>query len=234
MNAINLQLEMLTKVAQALGRELLEKVVFVGGCTTGLLVTDEFTKEQIRYTDDVDLIVHVMGYPGWVALQEQLRQHGFMEKIDEDEDAICSMFLGDLRVDFMPDSPTLLGFSNIWYPQGMQTAQDYQLNKDVIIKLIQPEYFVATKIEAYKGRGNNDPLGSRDIEDLLNVFDGRASLVSEINASNADLRAYISMELDALLDTEYFDYAVQSMTHNDAAREALIFERIEACISNGQ
>jgi hypothetical protein len=77
-------------------------------------------------------------------------------------------------------------------------------------------------------------LGSRDIEDLLNVFDGRASLVSEINASNADLRAYISMELDALLDTEYFDYAVQSMTHNDAAREALIFERIEACISNGQ
>jgi hypothetical protein len=152
MNAINLQLEMLTKVAQALGRELLEKVVFVGGCTTGLLVTDEFTKEQIRYTDDVDLIVHVMGYPGWVALQEQLRQHGFMEKIDEDEDAICSMFLGDLRVDFMPDSPTLLGFSNIWYPQGMQTAQDYQLNKDVIIKLIQPEYFVATKIEGISSK----------------------------------------------------------------------------------
>jgi hypothetical protein len=49
---------MLVKVAEALG-DMLSEVVFVGGCTTGLLVTDDFTKEQIRYTDDEDLIVNI-------------------------------------------------------------------------------------------------------------------------------------------------------------------------------
>ncbi|MEX9908463.1 hypothetical protein AB7W14_05495 [Providencia rettgeri] len=41
---VNLQKSMLLVVADALGEELLAQVVFVGGCTTGLLVTDEYTK----------------------------------------------------------------------------------------------------------------------------------------------------------------------------------------------
>jgi hypothetical protein len=45
MSEFNLQLKMLEKVADTLGDELLPQVVFVGGCTTGLLITDEFTKE---------------------------------------------------------------------------------------------------------------------------------------------------------------------------------------------
>ncbi len=48
MNTINLQKEMLIKVATALGDDLVRSMVFVGGCTTGLLVTDEFTKEHRR------------------------------------------------------------------------------------------------------------------------------------------------------------------------------------------
>ena len=42
MSTINLQLKMLETVAKALGDELINEVVFVGGCTTGLLVTDDF------------------------------------------------------------------------------------------------------------------------------------------------------------------------------------------------
>jgi predicted nucleotidyltransferase len=62
----------------------------------------------------------------------------------------------------------------------METAQPYQLNDDTQIRLIQPEFFVGTKLEAYKGRGKNDALSSHDIEDLLNVFDGRPSIIEEI------------------------------------------------------
>ena len=54
------QRAMLRRVAEALGEELREQVAFVGGCTTGLLLTDPFTREQVRSTDDVDLIVSVM------------------------------------------------------------------------------------------------------------------------------------------------------------------------------
>lgn len=57
------QRAMLRQVAEALGEELREQVAFVGGCTTGLLLTDAFTREQVRSTDDVDLIVHVISHP---------------------------------------------------------------------------------------------------------------------------------------------------------------------------
>ena len=55
--------EMLIRVAVGLGAKLLPHFVFVGGCTTALLVTDEFTREQIRHTDDVDLIVIWLATP---------------------------------------------------------------------------------------------------------------------------------------------------------------------------
>ena len=44
---------MITLVAEALGSELLQQMAFVGGCTTGLLLTDAFSQEQVRHTDDV-------------------------------------------------------------------------------------------------------------------------------------------------------------------------------------
>ncbi len=63
---------MIAVVARALGPDLLKKVAFVGGCTTGLLLTDAFSKQQVRHTDDVDLIVHVVGHVGLASLQAQL------------------------------------------------------------------------------------------------------------------------------------------------------------------
>lgn len=63
---------MLLEVARALGPDLCQQMTFVGGCTTGLLLTDTFTREQVRSTDDVDLIVHVMGPVGFAHLQQTL------------------------------------------------------------------------------------------------------------------------------------------------------------------
>ncbi len=49
----NSNVELLTKVAKRLG-PLLREVVFVGGCTTALLITDEAAAE-VRPTFDVDV-----------------------------------------------------------------------------------------------------------------------------------------------------------------------------------
>ena len=231
MNTINLQKEMLIKVATALGDDLIRSMVFVGGCTTGLLVTDEFTKEQIRYTDDVDLIVDIMGYAAWTDLQEQLKVKGF--SIDMGEDVMCRMILDNLKVDFMPVDEKALGFTNIWYKDAVATAEDYVLNDALTIKLITPEYFVATKLEAYLGRGKDDALSSHDIEDLLNIFDGRASIVNDILSASEDLKNYISKQLNSLMEDGNFEYAVQGTARNSLDREQLIFERIEGCIVYG-
>ncbi len=230
MSVINLQKEMLVKVATALGDDLVRTMVFVGGCTTGILVTDEFTKEQIRYTDDVDLIVDIIGYAAWTDLQEQLKVKGF--SIDMGEEVMCRMILDNLKVDFMPVDDKALGFTNIWYKDAVATAQDYVLNDALTIKLITPEYFVATKLEAYLGRGNGDALSSHDIEDLLNIFDGRASIVDDVLSASEDLQNYVSEQLSSLMEDGNFEYALQGTARNDPDREQLIFERLEGCIAN--
>ena len=73
-------------------------------------------------------------------------------------------------------------------------------------------------------------LSSHDIEDLLNVFDGRPSIIEEIQASLPELKTYVSEELRILLEDSNFEYAVQSACKNDSDREALIFERLQACV----
>src|SRR5690554_5231107 len=169
---------MLRKVAESLGPELREQVAFVGGCTTGLLLTDAFTREQVRSTDDVDLIISVMTYASLQRFKETLKAHGFREPSSMDDMPICAMKLGELRVDLMPDNDEVLGFSNQWYPQALQTAEAISLGGNLSIRVVTPPLFVATKLEAYKGRGNGDPLESHDIEDILNLVENVFNIVA--------------------------------------------------------
>lgn len=224
-----LQKRMVGKVAEALGPELREQVAFVGGCTTGFLLTDEFVLEQVRHTEDVDLIVHVMGYPGFHTLQKALRAKGFKDMPpDTDESApVCAMKLGDLRVDFMPDDPQVLGFSNRWYGEALETAMPYELSDDLSIRLVNPLYFLATKLEAFKGRGKGDTLSSHDIEDLLTLIDGRESLIDEVSSGPEGLLDYLTEEFSLLLNDSNFEYAVNSQVGGDAEREKILFDRIE-------
>jgi predicted nucleotidyltransferase len=235
MNIPTLQKWMVGKVAEALGPDLREQVAFVGGCTTSFLLTDEFVLEQVRHTEDVDLIVHVMGYPGFHALQQALRAKGFKDMPpDPEENApVCAMTIGDLRVDFMPDDPQVLGFSNRWYGDALKTAMPYELSDDLFIRLVNPPYFIATKLEAYKGRGKGDTLSSHDIEDLLTLIDGRESLIDEVKTAPEELRSYLAEEFSQLLQDTNFEYAVNSQAGGNAEREEILFERIETLTRYG-
>lgn len=220
---------MLMQVAEALGDELRQQVAFVGGCTTALLLTDEVTLEQVRHTDDVDLIIHVIGYNGFNKLQGQLSQCGFQIAMPEagDDDPICAMKLGQLRVDFMPDDEAVLGFTNRWYRAALAHANDYELDPGMLIRLVDPVYFLATKLEAWKGRGQGDVLSSRDIEDILIVIDGRIELIDEIQCGPDEVRQYIAEEFNTLLSDSMFEYAVSSQAGGSPEREAILFDRIE-------
>ncbi|ORJ59260.1 hypothetical protein [Geothermobacter hydrogeniphilus] len=224
-NTYNLLREMITTVARALGEEMLDEVAFVGGCTTGFLLTDEFSREAVRYTDDVDLIINVVGYPKWASFQERLRDKGFKESAEDKVN--CRMRLDGLKVDFMPDDERILGYSNRWYSEAFASAQPYRLTEAITIKLLTPPYFIATKLEAYLGRGNDDPQGSHDMEDILNLFDGRDDIVEVIAEEKEAVRSYIARQIDLLLKNNDFDYAVQTAARGDKAREDLIYERLE-------
>jgi predicted nucleotidyltransferase len=218
--------EMLTTVAVALGDDLLARLVFVGGCTTALYITDTVTLEGVRATDDVDLIVDLAGFPAWAQLLEQLRQQGFSEAADEN--VVCRMKLGELKVDFMPDDEAILGFSNRWYAKGIETAVQTSLDDRITIQRLTAPLFIATKLEAYRGRGGGDLIGSRDAEDILLVIDGRPELVDEVAAADADVRSYIAGECKALLADREFDHFLEGNIRGPEGRTDIVRERVIA------
>lgn len=121
-------------------------------------------------------------------------------KRDMSKDApICRWRLGNLEVDLMPTDTNILGFANRWYPLAVQTAQLVTLGNGATIRLIAAPVFLATKFEAFANRGKGDLLGSHDLEDIVNVLDGRPEIVGEIDLSKMELRRYLADRCGALL-----------------------------------
>ena len=222
-------LHMLESVADALGNDLRERLVFVGGCTTALFITDKIALEGVRVTDDVDLIVDLAGKAEWANLQEQLRQKGFAESMDDN--VICRMRLGELKVDFMPDDESILGFSNRWYAKGIESAAKHALTDSLEIKLLTPALFIATKLEAYLGRGNDDLLFSRDMEDILLVVDGREELIAEIQSADECIHSYIAEQFGSVREHYDFEHFLTGNIRGPEGRADIVRERFTA-ISN--
>ncbi len=200
-NALNIR--MLIHVAKRLGN-LREKVVFVGGCATGLLITDPAMPE-VRGTQDVDVIVEVASRLEYYRLEKELRSRGFKQDMSENA-PVCRWLVDDVKVDVMPTKEDILGFSNCWYLPAIRNAARIEIEKELTIQLVTPPYFLATKIEAFKGRGGGDYMASHDMEDIITVLDGRPEIVSEIITSPDDLKDYLSESFMALLaDGNYLD-----------------------------
>ena len=95
---------------------LLDELVFVGGCTTGIFITDP-AAGGIRPTKDVDAIVDVTSYAKYAALSEKLRELGLVEDTSEGA-PLCRWRYRKIIVDVMPTIESVLGFSNRWYPMA--------------------------------------------------------------------------------------------------------------------
>jgi hypothetical protein len=196
---------------------VLDKLVFVGGCTTGLFITDP-AASGIRPTKDVDAIVDVTSYAKYTALSERLRTLGLAEDTTPGA-PLCRWRRDDLIVDVMPTDATVLGFSNRWYPAAIETAQTFHIaGHDV--RVVTPALFIATKLEAFHGRGGDDVVASHDLEDIISVVDGRSEIVDDVAAAVDDVRAYIGAEIRALLDNRDFTEALAGFLLPDPASQA--------------
>jgi predicted nucleotidyltransferase len=203
-------------VAAALG-DLRESLVFVGGCATGLLVTS-VRAQPIRMTDDVDLVAHVASRHDYHELEKRLSALGFVHDVSA-EAPICRWKCRGVTVDLMPTLPGILGFSNRWYTMAVETAQTMVLSEGLTIRLIAAPVFLATKIEAFKGRGQGDFLTSHDLEDIITVVDGRDSLLAEVQACPAELKDYLGAEFAALMANDRFLTALPGHLPGDAGSQ---------------
>jgi len=197
----DINIRMIIDVAKRLG-DLRDKVVFVGGCATGLFITDPAIPE-VRATQDVDIIVEVASRMAYYRLEEELRLKGFKQDMSENA-PVCRWLVDVIKVDIMPTQEEILGFSNRWYLPAIKNAEQLQLEKELTIKLVSPPYFLATKIDAFNGRGGGDYMASHDMEDIITILDGRPEIVSEIRSSSDDLKDFLSRTFRILLASDEF------------------------------
>ncbi|MGK2904755.1 MAG: hypothetical protein ACSLFH_00180 [Desulfuromonadales bacterium] len=93
-----INLQMLCLVARRL-EPLLDRLIFLGGCTTVLFITDEAAPD-VRVTHDVDVIVEVLSRNEYWQLEERLRELGCSQEIDEE--VTCRWKLDGITLDVMP------------------------------------------------------------------------------------------------------------------------------------
>ncbi|MBR7747762.1 hypothetical protein [Undibacterium baiyunense] len=213
---------MIELVAKHLGDMLLDEVVFVGGAVAGLLITDP-AQPAIRPTEDVDMIVQVIAHSDYYQLEKRLRERGFIQDLQA-EAPICRWKIQSITVDLMPTLEEILGFSNRWYGYALEMAQRIVLPSGCAIRCITAPLFLATKLEAFSGRGNDDYLFSHDLGDLLAIIDGRETIITECAQTKIELREYFRDRLRALLQTPAFVQALPGHLPGDAASQARLPE----------
>lgn len=212
------QLQNITRIKavhQALG-ELNDRILFVGGATVSLY-SDRPTGE-VRPTDDVDILVELVNYKGYADIEEQLRRKGFVNDIDSK--IICRFKIQGIIVDVMPTSGEVLGFTNRWYEEGFKDPMEKDLGQNVVIKLFQPSYFLASKMEAFKNRGGGDGRMSSDFEDITFVLNNRNTIWDEMQAAPDSVKEYLKAEFGNLSKSDllyewisvHLDYAEQNRT----------------------
>ena len=132
-------------------------------------------------------------------------------------------------------SEEVLGFANRWYTPALGSAGSMQIS-DLQLRVITPVYFLATKLEAFRARGEGDVSGSHDLEDVITVIDGRAEIIEEVRSAPADVRTFIASEFQQLLTTRAFVDALRGFLLPDDANQArlpMLLERLTALAASG-
>lgn len=146
----NHNLELLIEAARLL-EPLLGELVFVGGSTTALLITDKAAAD-VRPTYDVDAIAEITSYATYRDFSERLRKLGFNEDTTEGA-PICRWRQKKTILDVMPLDEKILGFSNRWYKPAMDSAEERELEPGLRVRVVTAVFFCATKLEAFAGSG---------------------------------------------------------------------------------
>jgi hypothetical protein len=207
----------------------LHEIVFVGGVTLGLLITDE-ASAPIRATTDVDVIAEIVTYAEYVAFAERLRRAGFTEDTGE-QPLLCRWRNDALTLDVLALSKDVLGFTNIWYKPALKHSATVTLSSGQSIRVISAPFFLGTKMEAFRGRGRRDFQASHDLEDFVAVIDGRDTVLQEIARSPQDLQRYLAEAAKSLLAESRFLDVLPGFVL-DSERVPLIRERLVS-ISTG-
>ena len=89
--------------------------------------------------------------------------------------------------------------------------------------------FIASKLESFKDRGNRD-YAHHDIEDIINLIDGKSDLLEEFILTEKEVQRYVCEEFKTLLSNPNFIAQLPwhlSPAGSEQDRTSIIIERIK-------
>lgn len=217
---------MLEAVANGLAY-LKEEMVFVGGAVAELYASNPEATD-IRPTLDVDCVIEIHSYSAHTEVEDKLRSLGFVNDTTQGA-PICRWNYQDILVDIMPSDSEVLGFSNRWYKEGIKNKISKKLPNGTDIFVFSPEYYLAAKFEANKGRGGSDLRQSHDFEDIIYILDNCAELLDSISKTNETVKIYLKEECTNLLNNKGLVEGIESSLPFGSEKEAtdIIIQRIQ-------
>ena len=147
------------------------------------------------------MVAPVTSLVDYYAALDHLKSTGFSE--DPSANHICRWRKGNLILDVMPSQGVLGHSVNRWYAEAVKAPQKIVLPSGEAIYVITAPLFVGTKLESFNSRGEGDYM-HHDMEDILNIVDGRDELLSELAAAPEVVRAFVQEEIDGYLADETF------------------------------
>lgn len=216
----NSNTELLKAVVTKLG-SYADEFVFLGGSTVGLFITDP-ASANIRPTKDVDGIVRALTYAEYIQVEAKIASLGFSRV----EDPICRWEIDGLLLDVLPVDGSFLGFRSRWFKEAVETSENREIETGLKIRVISAVYLIATKLEAFNDRGNQDFLASRDLEDILTLVNGREELMAEIKSSEGPVREFIRSAFTSLLDDPKFLESIPGHLNPEPERTGIVMDRL--------
>lgn len=222
-----INLSIIKTVAGALG-ELNAQVAYVGGATVSLYADDPVA-DDVRPTQDIDLVVHIANFGELTALQEKLGQKGF--QVDPMAHITCRFTYREIIIDVMATRQVGWAPSNIWFEPGFKNLISFRLDDETTIQIFQFPYFLATKFAAFEERGG-DPRTSKDFEDIVYVLDNRVNLVDEIVSAQDDVGSYLRYQLHKLQHADKVEAILAHLDpYNKLGRYELIQDKIKQIVN---
>ncbi len=216
--------DMLKFACDTLG-ELTEELVFVGGATTCLYV-DMNIADEIRPTEDVDCVIEISNKKEYDSFQAKLRVKGFIHDTYKGAPICRFTFHNILVLDVMPNDEKILGFSNSWYKEGIQNKELRKIDDKEIYVFSLP-YFLASKFEAYNGRGKNEPRLSSDLEDIVLVIDGIEKFNLSIYQTSINLKKFLTEMFNICLTDKFMIEAIGGFLNNNQAKIDRLNKRLK-------
>lgn len=123
-------------------------------------------------------------------LDDALRERGWLNAMQDAP--ICRWKTPrDITVDVLSPAEEAMGFTNPWFAPCWDDVRVEDLGADVAIRIFNVTSYLATKIAAFRQRGSKNWYASKDLEDIISVLAGRASLVDDIETSQSPARHYV-------------------------------------------